>query len=85
MATPDRPLAIYAAARANASRMVSDAMAKADTTDSVAATIVRAATVEDPSVRYTSGKGNGTLAMMRRFAPAAMFDKGLRKQMRLPR
>ena len=82
MAAPDRPLAIYDKARSNAATMIQDAMRTADTTESVAKTIVGALSTRTPRHRYTSGKGDAAIAMLRRFAPEGVFDKGLRKQMR---
>lgn len=84
MAQPGKPLSAYDAARANASRWVADGMKTADTTESVAATVVKAASSHNPRLRYTSGKVAGRMALLRRLAPAAMFDKALRKEMRLP-
>ena len=84
MGAPDTPLAVYAAARKNAAQMIAASMKTADTSESVAQTIVRAATAKHPDRRYTSGKGVGRLALLRRFVPASAFDKSLRKQMQLP-
>lgn len=84
MAAPDQPLSVYDAARANASQMIADNMKTADTSESVAETIVRAASAKHPYARYTSGKGVGRLALLRRWVPAPAFDKSLRRQMRLP-
>ena len=83
MSAPDTPLALYDAARANAARWIANGMKVADSPKSVAETIVRAATAPNPRPRYTSGKVAGRLALLRRLAPASIFDKGLRKDMRL--
>lgn len=83
MAAPDRPLALYEMARANALQVIADSMKTADLPESVAETIVRVASISRPGARYTSGKGTGRLALLRRYAPASAFDKSFRSQMRL--
>ncbi|WP_425277520.1 oxidoreductase [Methylobacterium nodulans] len=83
MSAPDRPLPVYEDGRANAARWLSEGMKLADTAASVGETVVRAAQASRPGARYTSGKMAGRLALLRRFAPASMFDKALRKDMRL--
>lgn len=83
-AAVDQPLDLYAKGRANALQWVADGMAKAETSEEVAETILRAVTAERPRLRYTSGRGAGRLALLRRYVPAAAFDKSLRKEMRLP-
>ncbi|RWX69398.1 short-chain dehydrogenase/reductase, partial [Mesorhizobium sp. M4B.F.Ca.ET.089.01.1.1] len=37
-----------------------------------------------PRGRYPAGKAARQVSMLRRFVPAEMFDKSLRKQFRLP-
>ena len=83
MAAPDFPLPLYQSARLTASQVVAAAMKTADSSEDVAATIVRVAAIAHPAVRYASGKGAGRLALLRRYVPASAFDKSLRKQMRL--
>ncbi|GEP12699.1 oxidoreductase [Methylobacterium gnaphalii] len=84
MAAPDRPLSVYENGRANAAQWVSDGMKVADVPATVGKTVVQAAGAARPHARYTSGKTAGRLALLRRFAPASVFEKGLRKDMRLP-
>lgn len=55
-------------------------MAVADTPESVAQTIVRAALAERPLLRYPSGPSAQQGALARRFLPRALFDKVLHKQ-----
>ena len=59
-------------------------MPKADLPEVVAEVVVRAATDVRPRRRYTAGKAARQVSLLRRFAPAEMFDKTLRKQFRLP-
>ena len=37
-----------------------------------------------PRRRYAAGKVAGQISVLRRFVPVGMFDKTLRKQLRLP-
>lgn len=76
----DRPLGTYDASRANYLVAFERAMAVADTAESVAETIVVAAQIENPRLRYPSGKAARQVAFARRFLPRALFDKILRKQ-----
>ena len=46
--------------------------------------VLQAATAARPRRRYTAGKIARQVSVLRRFAPAELFDKSLRKQMRLP-
>lgn len=79
-ATADTPLAAYDALRANYLKAYDRAMAAADTPESVAETIVRAAQDKQPQLRYPSGKVARQGAFARRFLPRSLFDKALHKQ-----
>ncbi|GLS17894.1 short-chain dehydrogenase/reductase [Labrys miyagiensis] len=81
---PDSILNEYDGARANLDALLRDVMPKADLPDVVAAVVVKAATDAHPRRRYTAGKVAQQIGMLRRFAPAEIFDKILRKQFRLP-
>lgn len=81
---PDLPLKEYDRARAAFKALLGDVMPKADLPDVVAAVVVKAATDARPRRRYTAGKAARQVSMLRRFAPAEIFDKSLRKQFRLP-
>jgi NAD(P)-dependent dehydrogenase (short-subunit alcohol dehydrogenase family) len=81
---PDTVLKDYDQARTGALALVRDVMPTADPPEIVADTVVRAATAPRPRRRYTAGKVARQIAMLRRFAPSEVFDKSLRKQMRLP-
>ena len=50
----------------------------------VAKVIVAAATDPKPKLRYTAGSTAGRVSTLRRFVPAAVFDKQIRKFNRLP-
>ncbi|WP_019916524.1 hypothetical protein [Methyloversatilis discipulorum] len=55
-------------------------IAVADSADSVAETIVLAATDRTPRLRYPSGKVARQGAFARRFLPRGLFDKVLHRQ-----
>ena len=81
---PDSKLKEYDQARAGFEALLRDVMPVADRPELVAATIVIAATSARPQRRYTVGKAAKQVSLLRRFAPAGLFDKALRKQFRLP-
>lgn len=76
----DRPLGTYDASRAKYLVAFERAMAVADTAEKVAETIVVAAQIKNPRLRYPSGKAARQVAFARRFLPRSLFDKILRKQ-----
>ena len=80
---PDSVLKDYDEARAGARALVRDVMTTADPPEVVADAVLLAATAARPRRRYTVGKVARQISLLRRFAPAEMFDKSLRKQMRL--
>jgi len=81
---PDSLLEEYDQARAGLKALLADVMPKADRPEVVADVVVKAATDARPRRRYTAGKAARQVSLLRRFAPAEMFDKTLRKQFRLP-
>jgi NAD(P)-dependent dehydrogenase (short-subunit alcohol dehydrogenase family) len=81
---PDSRLKEYDQARAGARALVRDVMTTADPPEVVADAVLQAATAAHPLRRYTAGKVARQVSVLRRFAPAGIFDKSLRKQMRLP-
>jgi NAD(P)-dependent dehydrogenase (short-subunit alcohol dehydrogenase family) len=81
---PDSVLKEYDHARAGVDALLRDVMPKADRPEVVADVVVKAATDVRPRRRYTAGKAARQVSMLRRFAPAEIFDKSLRKQFRLP-
>jgi short-subunit dehydrogenase len=84
MIEPDSLLKDYDQARAGAHALVRDVMPVSDLPEVVADAVVKAATAPSPRRRYPTGKIAQQVSMLRRFAPAKLFDKSLRKQMRLP-
>ena len=81
---PDLVMKEYDQARAGVSALLRDVMPKADRPEVVAKVVLRAATDKHPRRRYAAGKAARQVGMLRRFAPAEMFDRTLRKQFRLP-
>lgn len=81
---PDAPLGLYDSARAAMSAVMRTAMESGDAPEVVVETILKAATAASPKLRYTAGKMARQVSLMRRFVPAAAFDKGVRKQNGLP-
>jgi NAD(P)-dependent dehydrogenase (short-subunit alcohol dehydrogenase family) len=80
----DQQLEVYQPARSNAEAVMRDAMKVADSPELVASAVVKASTAAKPQRRYTAGRAARQISLLRRFVPAAAFDKSLRKQMRLP-
>jgi len=81
---PDLPIAAYDQARAGVKALLEAVMPTADLPEVVARVVVGAATDPRPKRRYTAGKAARQVSMLRRFVPADLFDKSLRKQFRLP-
>lgn len=77
---PDAPIEAYDVSRTGYLAAYDRAMAAADTAESVAETIVRAALDRKPLLRYPSGKVARDGAFARRFLPRSLFDKILRSQ-----
>ena len=84
LARPDQLLDIYDIARAGMKVAVRKAMEKGDTPETVARTVLAAATDPAPKRRYAAGKVARQVSLLRRFVPASAFDKSLRKQLGLP-
>jgi len=80
----DQPLDDYHSARSNAESVMREAMKNADSPETVAKAVLKAAIAASPSRRYTAGGMARQVSLLHRFVPEAAFDKSLRKQMRLP-
>ena len=76
----DVPLKAYDALRAGYNVAYTKAMKAADAAQSVADSILRAATEKTPRLRYPSGKVARQGAFARRFLPRGLFDRVLHKQ-----
>lgn len=81
---PDAKQEAYERARSNTKALVEAVMPTADLPEVAAQGVLLAATAANPRRRYPTGKIARQVSALRRFAPAELFDKSLRKQMRLP-
>ena len=81
---PDATLDEYSEIRAALSVRIKELLATGDSPDVVADTVLNAAKAADPKLRYTAGGLARRLQLLRRFAPAAVLDSGVRKDLRLP-
>ena len=80
---PDAKLEAYRDIRASLAVTLKKVMAVADSPDVVADVVLKAASAARPRLRYTAGKLAARLRLLRRFAPAAALDSGIRKDLRL--
>lgn len=80
---PDSKLDEYREDRALLDKVLKEVMATADDPAVVADVVLKAASAVHPKLRYTAGKLAGRLRLLRRFAPAALVDDGVRKSLRL--
>lgn len=80
VAASDKPLAAYDSSRQKYLIAYERAMSAADSAESVAETIVMAASDTSPRLRYASGKVARQGAFARRFLPRGLLDKILHKQ-----
>lgn len=76
----DRSNSAYASLRAKYDRAFKTAMNGAETSESVAETILLAAKDTSPRLRYPSGKQVKQGAFARRFLPRGLFDRIIHKQ-----
>src|SRR5213076_954444 len=83
-AQPDTPLPLYAERRRIFDEVTAEAMKAGDAPAVVARTIVTAATDKKPKLRYTAGPLASRVTTARRFVPAGLFDKQIRKNNRMP-
>jgi NAD(P)-dependent dehydrogenase (short-subunit alcohol dehydrogenase family) len=77
------PIDAYETQRSRMQGAVAKAVESAEDPRIVADAIVRAATAAKPKLRVLVGKGSGTLATLRNFVPAGIFDKSFRSQFNL--
>lgn len=82
-AKSDTPLHAYAKQRQTVDRVMAEAVRGGDAPAVVAKAIVAAATDAKPKPRYTAGPLAGRARVLRRLAPAGVFDKQIRKMNQL--
>lgn len=81
---PDRSLPAYAASREKANDNRKASIAAGDAPELVAETVLAAAISPAPQLRYAASKSARRVRLLRRFVPARIFDRSLRKQLGLP-
>jgi short-subunit dehydrogenase len=80
---PDSKLDEYREARVALSKKLKEVVAAADEPGVVANVVLDAASAARPKLRYTAGGVASRVRLLRRFAPAAMVDAGIRKDLQL--
>jgi NAD(P)-dependent dehydrogenase (short-subunit alcohol dehydrogenase family) len=76
----NQPLEAYASERNRVLDALRESIAKGENAVTVASVILEALTSRSPRVRYPAGRQAVLLSRLGKFAPAKLFDKGLRKQ-----
>lgn len=79
----DAKLDEYNIARKALTKITKAAIAAGDDPKVVANIVLKAANAKNPKLRYAVGKLACRLSFLRRFAPAALVDSGIRKEMKL--
>ena len=77
------PLPLDPVARKALAKIIKVAVAGGDDPKVVANVVLKAANAKHPKLRYAAGKLACRLSFLRRFAPAALVDMGIRKEMKL--
>ena len=77
------PLEAYADGRTHVRHSIQENIAKGGTPLGVAEIVLEALTSRLPRPRYPVGREAKFVGRLRKFAPAGLFDRGLRKQFRL--
>src|SRR5881227_1340033 len=84
LATADEPLPLYAQRRELLDEQLAIAVQAGDEPSLVGRAVVAAATDKHPKLRYPTGALARRVSKVRRYAPAPMFDKQIRKLNQLP-
>jgi NAD(P)-dependent dehydrogenase (short-subunit alcohol dehydrogenase family) len=79
----DSPIESYAPTREHVKRVLADAVRAGDDPAVVAQVVLKAATSRTPKLRYPAGPVARRLALLKRIAPAAVLDKGIRTASKL--
>lgn len=79
----DAKLPQYQHIRSTLLTQMKKTMKNADSPQVVAGTVLAAISGSKPQLRYTAGQVAGRLKLLRRFAPSAIVDKGIRKDLRI--
>lgn len=81
---PDTPMTLYGERRRVFDEVMASAMSAGDDPAAVARVVLAAATDKKPKLRYTAGPLASRVTKARRFVPAGLFDKQIRKSNRMP-
>jgi short-subunit dehydrogenase len=79
----DAKLDEYSIARKALAKLIKVAIAGGDDPKVVANVVLKAANAKHPKLRYPAGKSACQLSFLRKFAPAALVDMGVRKELKL--
>jgi short-subunit dehydrogenase len=79
----DSPLDSYAVLREHVKNAIGEALHHGDDPAVVARVVVKAATSRTPKLRYPAGPLARRLALLKKYAPAGLLDKGIRKANKL--
>jgi NAD(P)-dependent dehydrogenase (short-subunit alcohol dehydrogenase family) len=82
-ADADSPIDSYATTREHVRRVLTEAVHVGDDPVVVAQVVLKAATCRTPKLRYPAGPLARRLSLLRKFAPATLLDKGIRKANKL--
>ena len=82
-ADADSPIDSYATTREHVRRVLTEAVRAGDDPTVVAQVVLKAATSRTPKLRYPAGPMARRLSLLRKFAPASLLDKGIRKANKL--
>jgi NAD(P)-dependent dehydrogenase (short-subunit alcohol dehydrogenase family) len=84
-ADPDSPIESYVPLREHVKETLIKSVRTGDDPSVVARVVLKAATSRTPKLRYPAGPLARQLTVLKKFAPAALLDKGIRKANRLDR
>jgi len=79
----DSPIDSYATTREHVQQALTEAVHAGDDPTVVAQVVLKAATSRKPKLRYPAGPLARRLSLLRKFAPATLVDKGIRKESKL--
>jgi NAD(P)-dependent dehydrogenase (short-subunit alcohol dehydrogenase family) len=82
-ADADSPIGSYATVRQHVQQALTEALQAGDDPAVVARVVLKAATSRRPKLRYPAGPLARRLTLLRKFAPAGLLDKGIRKANKL--
>ncbi|MFZ6870624.1 oxidoreductase [Undibacterium sp. Di27W] len=83
MLEPDTKMEEYREIRDAVNIRIKEVMEAAEGPEVVAEAVLKAASVQHPKLRYTAGRLANRLRLLRTFAPAALMDAGIRRDLRL--